>query len=241
MSGSQTLELREYGGLKMLKTPRVLLAIWPLKSCADKIIQRQLITLQWELWPMNACLVGGHTLENQEKRSGIIFYQNKYKSKKGKFQEDGASRLPISSIKWFKENHKIDLEIMELLRSKIILGLETFHGKISTIRDFVLLSFHPWRTISIRKTSTKNGKILMTQSSRRTWPTSDVILYKPYSMDTIMITNWLLLPRTKLRSTQVLTPKTEWEVKTRMGASLTTLSFCYSSSTTRYLYTSNSK
>ena len=116
---------------------------------------------------MSACTENVHIKVNLEKKLEIIFCRNKSKSKKVKFQEAGQLKQLILSIKWFRENLRIDLEIMELLKSKTILGLEIFRGPIYKTGTLKLLSFLPKKKISTKKTLMKNGKILMIQNLKK--------------------------------------------------------------------------
>ena len=67
----------------MPKTLPVHQVTWLLKLCAVRTILLLSTILPLELWLMSACTVGDPTSENLVKKSGIIFYPNKSKSKKG--------------------------------------------------------------------------------------------------------------------------------------------------------------
>ena len=123
---------------------------------------------------MSACTVNVHIKENLEKKLEIIFCRNKSKSKKEKFQEAGRLKRLILSIKWFRENLRIDLETMEHQKLKIIHGLEIFHGQIYKTETSKLLSFLLKKKISIKKTSMKNGKIWTTQNLKKILQILDV-------------------------------------------------------------------
>jgi hypothetical protein len=83
----------------MPKTLPVHQVTWLPKLCADRTIQLASTTLLLESWLTSACSVGDPILENLVKKSGIIFYPNKYKLKEVMYLGDGRLRLPISSIK----------------------------------------------------------------------------------------------------------------------------------------------
>jgi len=151
----------------MLKTRLELQDTWHQKWCADKIIQLLSIISPLVLWHTSACTENVHIKVNPEKKFGITFCRNKFKSKKVKFQEAGPLKQLILLIKWFRENQRIDLETMELPKLRTILGLEIFHGLIYRIEILKLPSFLLRKKISTRKTSMKNGKILTTQNLKK--------------------------------------------------------------------------
>ena len=70
----------------MPKTLPVHQVTWLLKLCAVRTILLLSTILPLELWHMSACTVGDPTSENLVKKSGIIFYPNKSKSKKEKYE-----------------------------------------------------------------------------------------------------------------------------------------------------------
>ena len=140
---------------------------------------------------MSACTVNVHIKENPEKKLEIIFCRNKSKSKKEKFQEAGRLKQLISSIKWFRENLQIDLETMELSKSKIIHGLEIFHGQIYKTETSKLLSFLLKKKILIKKTSMKNGKIWTTQNLKKILQILDVAQSNRYLTVITLIINLL--------------------------------------------------
>ena len=209
----------------MPKTLPVHQVTWLPKLCAVRTIQFLSTILPLELWLMSACTVGDPTSENLVKKSGITFYPNKSKSKKEKFPGDGQLRLPISSTKWFRENRKIDLVQMALTRSKTILGCLISHGKTSKKRGWELHLFRRWRIILTRKISMKNGKTWKIQNSKRTWATSEEIVFKRFSMGTIMTTSWPPLLKTKRWSIREAWKKVASLMEQRLHQVLTMVSF----------------
>jgi hypothetical protein len=83
----------------MLKIPQERLDTWLQRSCADRIIQLLLITLQLESWLLNACMAVDLMSVNLEKKLGTTFSQNKFKLKKEKCLEVGQLKPPISLTK----------------------------------------------------------------------------------------------------------------------------------------------
>jgi hypothetical protein len=57
---------------------------------------------------MNVWMEEDLMLENLEKKSESIYYQNKYKLRKVKFLKDGLLKQQISSIKWLSVNLRKD-------------------------------------------------------------------------------------------------------------------------------------
>jgi hypothetical protein len=176
----------------MLKTHLVLLVIWHLKLCADKIIQLLLIILLLVLWLLNACLEKDHIRENQEKKSVIIFYRSKYKLRREIFQlhhMNGLSRLQILLIRWCKGNLIIDWDTMDLKKLKITHGFVIFLGKISMRGRLELHLFHLWKIILTKKILARNGKMLMIQNLKKTSLISGKTRHKHNLMDTTSITS----------------------------------------------------
>ena len=138
---------------------------------------------------MSACTENVHIKVNPEKKFGIIFCRNKSKLKKEKFQEAGLLKRLILSIKWFRGNLRIDLETMEHQKLKIIHGSEIFHGQIYKTETSKLLSFLLKKKISTKKTSMKNGKILMTQNLKKILLILDVVRSNRYLTVITLIIN----------------------------------------------------
>lgn len=166
--GSLTSELPESGGLKMRKTPRALPAIWLQRSCVGKTTRPLLIILQLVWWLMNVCSAEDPMSERAERRSEITFCPSKFRSRREKCLEGGLSRLPTSLTRWSRESPRTGLEIKALKKSWTILGWETSLGKICVKSEYNLLSFHPKKTTSTRRTFKKSGKTSTILISRTT-------------------------------------------------------------------------
>ena len=135
---------------------------------------------------------------------------------------------------------------MELEKSKAILGLEIFLGKIFMKRDLLLLLFLLAKITLIRRTLMKNGRILTTQNSKRTNRTYVGTQSKLSTMGTTSITNLLPSPRLmnkllKLRNVSVIRVLSKKLRLLPARVSLITPSYFFSNSITKSRCTNRNK
>lgn len=57
---------------------------------------------RWGSWPTSACSGGDHMLGNPDRRSGITFFQSRYKSRRMKSPRGGRSRQLTSSTRYVR-------------------------------------------------------------------------------------------------------------------------------------------